>query len=118
MVSPLISRASGLQRSQRGQREAWSRAHQRLHLCGQRRGQTGATAVVIEKDEIPDSLWNQFHGRAHTVAEAQACCSLLARRTAPAAALVAHIAIRLREGQLLELLLGFPLFQPDLVWRQ
>src|SRR3989442_7089700 len=44
--------------------------------------------------------------------ESQGCCSLLARRTAPLAALVALVAMRLGEGKLLELLLFLPLFQP------
>ena len=100
------------------QGDAGGRAHERLHLCGQRGWETGTTAVLIEQDEIADNLRGQFHRRAHTVAEAQACCGLFARRTAPATALVAHIAMRLGAGQLLELLFGFPLFSPDPVLRQ
>jgi hypothetical protein len=93
-----------------GQGEAWGRAHECLHLGSQRGWESGTTAVLIEKDEITDNLWGQFRSRAHPVGEAQAGGGLFARRTAPATALVAHIAMRLGTGQMLERFLGFPLF--------
>jgi hypothetical protein len=92
--------------------DTWGRAHQVLHVRGQRRWNAGTTAVVIQKDQIPDGLRGQFHGRPYPVAEPQACCSLLARRTTPLATLIAHVAMRLRARELLELLLFLPLFQP------